>query len=302
MNLVRPNFLNLDEALSDPDRSGVLVLPLPLDITASWKRGTAEGPAAIIAASHHIEFYDEELDAIPCELVGGIATHPTPELPTEPATAADAVYEIAARLVRTDRLLLSLGGEHAVTAPLVRAHRALWPSLSVVQIDAHADLRDSYMGSPHNHACPMRRIVEDGVFLTGIGIRSLDEPERRFIRGERTRLHLGHQVAGRLADLADEIIAGVPPGDVYLTIDLDGLDPSVVPAVGTPVPGGLGWSETLTFIRRLCESRTVVGADVVELAPRDGLHYADAAAARLVHKIIGYVAVARRAEDVGFRV
>jgi len=96
--------------------------------------------------------------------------------------------------------------------------------------------------------------------------------------------------------------AGVPPGDVYLTIDLDGFDPAVVPAVGTPVPGGLGWAETLTFIRRLCESRPVIGADVVELAPRDGLHYADAAAARLVHKIIGYVAVARRADDVGFRV
>jgi agmatinase len=302
MDLIRPNFLNLEADLSDPERSGVLVLPLPLDITASWKRGTAEGPTAIIAASHHIEFYDEELDVVPCELVGGIATHPTPELPADPGAAADAIFAIAAQLVRADRLLLSLGGEHAVTAPLVRAHRALWPSLSVVQIDAHADLRDSYMGSPHNHACPMRRIVEDGVYLTGIGIRSLDEPERRFIRGERTRLHLGHQVAGRLADVADEIIAGVPPGEVYLTIDLDGFDPAVVPAVGTPVPGGLGWAETLTFIRRLCESRPVIGADVVELAPRDGLHYADAAAARLVHKIIGYVAVARRAGDVGFRV
>ena len=302
MNLVRPNFLNLDDEASDPDRSGVLVLPLPLDITASWKRGTADGPAAILAASHHIEFYDEELDATPWELVGGIATHPTPELPVDPGAAESAIFEIAAPLVRPDRMLLSLGGEHAVTAPLVRAHRGLWPSLSVVQIDAHADLRDSYLGSPYNHACPMRRIVEDGVHLTGIGIRSLDESERRFVRGERSRLYLGHQVAGRLASLADEIIDGVPAGPVYLTIDLDGFDPAVVPAVGTPVPGGLGWSETLAFIRRLCESRQIIGADVVELAPRDGLHYADAAAARLVHKIIGYVAVARRSGDVGFRV
>ena len=262
MDLIRPNFLNLDEEASDADRSGVLILPLPLDITASWKRGTGDGPAAILAASHHIEFYDEELDAIPWELVGGIATQPTPELPVDPAAASQVIFEIASSLVRPDRLLLSLGGEHAVTAPLVRAHRAVWPALSVVQIDAHADLRDSYLGSPHNHACPMRRIVEDGVFLTGIGIRSLDEPERRFIRGERSRLHLGHQVAGRLAEVAEEIIAGVPPGPVYLTIDLDGFDPSVVPAVGTPVPGGLGWAETLAFVRRLCESRPVVGADV----------------------------------------
>jgi len=302
MDLIRPNFLNLDDEASDPDRSGVLVLPLPLDITASWKRGTADGPAAILAASHHIEFYDEELDATPWELVGGIATHPTPELPVDPGAAESAIFEIAAPLVCPDRMLLSLGGEHAVTAPLVRAHRGLWPSLSVVQVDAHADLRDSYLGSRYNHACPMRRIVEDGVHLTGIGIRSLDESERRFVRGERSRLYLGHQVAGRLASLADEIIDGVPAGPVYLTIDLDGFDPAVVPAVGTPVPGGLGWNETLAFIRRLCESRQIIGADVVELAPRDGLHYADAAAARLVHKIIGYVAVARRARDVGFRV
>jgi len=293
MDLIRPNFLNLDREASDPDRSGVLILPLPLDVTASWKRGTAEGPAAIISASHHIEFYDEELDLVPSELVGGIATHPTPELPSDPAAAADAVLEIAAPLVRRGRLLLSLGGEHAVTAPLVRAHRQLWSDLSVVQIDAHADLRDSYMGSRHNHACPMRRIVEDGTYLTGIGIRSLDEPERAFIRGDRSRLHLGHEVAGRLEAMADDIIGGIPPGPVYLTIDLDGLDPAVVPAVGTPVPGGLGWAETLAFIRRLAASRPVVGADVVELAPRDGLHYADAAAARLVHKIIGYVAAAR---------
>jgi agmatinase len=294
MQLVRPNFLNLDEEASDAERCGVLVLPLPLDITASWKRGTAEGPAAIIAASHHIEYYDEELDAVPYELVGGIATHAAPELPAEPAAATDAVEELASSLVRRERLLLSLGGEHAVTAPLVRAHRRVWPDLSVVQIDAHGDLRDSYMGSPHNHACPMRRIVEGGTFLTGIGIRSLDQPERAFIHGERTRLHLGHEVAGRLEARADEIIAGVPLGPVYLTIDLDGLDPSVVPAVGTPVPGGLGWAETLAFIRRLAAARQIIGADVVELAPRGGLHYADAAAARLVHKIIGYTAVARR--------
>lgn len=298
MDFVRPIFLNLDDASSDPDRSGFLILPLPLDLTASWKRGTAEGPTAIIEASHHIEFYDEELDAVPSELAGGIATHPTPELPSDPAAAAEAVYALAKPLLRPERLLLSLGGEHAVTAPLVRAHRELWPDLSVVQIDAHADLRDTYMGSPHNHACPMRRVVEDGTFVTGIGIRSLDEPERTFIRGERSRLHLGHEVAGRLETLAEEIIAGVPPGPVYLTIDLDGLDPSVVPAVGTPVPGGLGWAETLAFIRRLARSRRIIGADVVELAPREGLHYADAAAARLVHKIVGYVAFAR-AEDPG---
>jgi len=203
------------------------VLPLPLDLTASWKRGTAEGPAAIIAASHHIEFYDEELDAVCCELVGGIATHPTPELPPTRRRGGCDLRDRGAA-VRADRLLLSLGGEHAVTAPLVRAHRALWPSLSVVQIDAHADLRTATWDRRTTTRCPMRRIVEDGVFLTGIGIRSARRagaplhPRRAEPPPPRA------PGAGRLTDLADEIIAGVPPGDVYLTIDLDGFDPAVV--------------------------------------------------------------------------
>jgi agmatinase len=294
MDFTRPTFLNLDPAVSDTETSRVMILPLPLDVTASWKHGTADGPAAIIKASHHIELYDEETGLDCSVAAGGIATHPAPELPTDPALAATEIYQLAAGLVRPGRLLFSLGGEHSITFPLVRAHHSVWPELSVVQIDAHADMRASYMGTGHNHACPMRRILELGVHVTSIGVRSIDSSETEFLHSERSRIYLASDVAGRLDSRSEAIIASLPSGPVYLTVDLDGLDPSIVPAVGTPVPGGLGWYETLAFVRRLCEQRQLVGADVVELAPRAGLHHADAAAARLVAKVIAYWASGSR--------
>ncbi len=288
VQLTFPTFLNLPPEENEPRHSGVLMLPLPLDLTASWKRGTAAGPQAIIDASHHIELYDEEVDFEPAVATGGVATHGAPELPTDPEAAAAVIGKLASRLVQRDRLLISLGGEHSITAPLVQAHRSLWPDLCVVQIDAHADMRDTYMGSRFNHACPMRRIMESGVHVTGLGIRSMDASERPYLHSDQSRLYLAHTLAGRLASMAREIVGALPSRQVYLTIDLDGLDPSVMPAVGTPVPGGLGWYETLAFLRVLATSTDIVGADVVELSPRPDLHLADAAAARLIHKLIAY--------------
>lgn len=288
MEYENPGFLGLEPGDAEPERAGALVLPLPLDITASWGRGTDRGPAALIHASHHLELYDEELDLDVAAAVGGIATWPTPVLPGEPRAAFEAIGALAGELLRPDRLLLSLGGEHSVTHPLVLAHRRLWPGLCVLQVDAHADMRASYLGSEHNHACPMRRLMEAGVHVTSVGIRSMDESERPFLRSQQSRIWLAHEVAGRLAERAAEIVDALPAQEVYLTIDLDGLDPSVCPAVGTPVPGGLGWYETLALVRTLAERRRIVGADVVELSPREGLHLADAAAAKLAYKIIGY--------------
>jgi len=294
MDTVYPTFLNLGPEESDLSSCGAVVLPLPLDLTASWKRGSADGPAAIVAASHHIEYYDEELRIDPYKLIGGIATHPVPELPTDPSLATREVFELASELVARDRILIALGGEHSVSYPLVMAHRKLWPEISVVQIDAHADMRASYKGSAYNHACPMRRIMELGLHVTAVGVRSMDESEADYIHSEQSRIFFASDVAGRLESWCEAIIDSVPSDQVYLSIDLDGFDPSVVPAVGTPVPGGLHWAETLAFIRRLAEERQLIGADVVELAPKEGLHYADAAAARLVHKLIAYWAFARQ--------
>jgi agmatinase len=282
------NFLMLPPELSDPERSRVLILPLPLDLTCSWEEGTAAGPAAIIEASGHIEYLDEELGFETAVSAGGIATLPAPDLPDDPAAAAAAIGAVAAELVAEDHLLISLGGEHSVTWPLVEAHHARWPDLCVLQIDAHADLRDTYHGSPFNHACPMRRIRELNVPVTAVGIRSVDSSEVDLLDDELHTTFMARDVAGRLAERVDEIVATLTAEHIYVTIDLDGLDPAIVPAVGTPLPGGLEWFETLDLLRAVCGTGRVVGADVVELSPRPGLHHADAAAARLVSKLIGY--------------
>lgn len=288
MMTINQGFLNPPPHLTDPERSGVIILPLPLDITASWKRGTDSGPNAIIEASHHIEYYDEELGFDLCEAVGGIATHASPELPKDPAAAVEAIETLAKSLVREKRLLLSLGGEHSVTYPLVKAHKTIWPDLCVLQIDAHADLRDQYFGSPYNHACPMRRIMELGTHVTAVGIRSVDESEYPLLNTDLHRTFFAHETVGSMDERIPEIIDSLPSANVYITIDLDGLDPSVVPAVGTPVPGGLKWEETIALIRAVAREKKIVGVDVVELSPRAGLHYADAAAARIAYKLISY--------------
>jgi agmatinase len=287
---IYPNFLNLAPELSNPESAGAMILPLPLDITASWKRGTNEGPRAIIDASHHIEFYDEEVGFDPSAAVGGIATHPEPELPTDPRAAMDAVEELASGLIKEGRLLISLGGEHSLTYPLVKSHLEKWRNLCVLQIDAHADLRETYGDSPFNHACPMRRLLDLGVHVTALAIRSVDESEAPILDGGLRRTYMAQDLVGHVDAMLDEIIASLPSEDVYVTIDLDGLDPSVAPAVGTPVPGGLGWFETLAILREVFRRKRVIGADVVELCPREGLHCADSAAARLVYKMIAYAA------------
>ncbi|HUX08288.1 MAG TPA: agmatinase [Acidobacteriota bacterium] len=290
---IYPNFLSLPPELSDPERAGALILPLPLDITASWRRGTDDGPKAIIEASHHIEYFDDEVGFDPAVAIGGIATQLEPELPTDPKTATVAVEAIASNLLRDNRLLISLGGEHSLTYPLVKAHLKKWPELCVLQIDAHADLRESYADSPYNHACPMKRLMDLGVHVTALAIRSADESEAPLLDGNLRRTFPASELVGRVTERLEEIIDSLPCENLYITIDLDGLDPSVVPAVGTPVPGGLGWFETLEILKTAIREKNLVGADVVELSPREGLHYADSAAARLVFKLIAYQAVKR---------
>ncbi|MFC1627812.1 agmatinase [Gemmatimonadota bacterium] len=287
------NFLDLPPELSDPEESGVMILPIPLDLTVSWKSGTAGGPAAILEASSHIEYYDEEIQGNPATLIGGITTHAIPELPGEPAVAMDAIEALASGLLRRERTLISLGGEHSITYPLVKAHQREWPDLSVLQIDAHADLRDTYNGSRFNHACPMRRIMEEGVHVTAVGIRSVDESEAPLLDGVLRTTFLAHERVGSMEERTAAIISAIPGDDVYLTIDLDGLDSSLVPAVGTPVPGGLEWYETLSLLRALCMEKRVVGADVVELCPGEGMHASDSVAARLVFKLVAYLGLNR---------
>lgn len=282
-------FLDIPDQAQNPAQARVRILPIPYEASTSWKQGTARGPAALLEASHHIEFYDEELGRSLPETIGPLFTC-DPLLPAgEPAEVMEQIRQEAAHLINNDGLLISIGGEHSITHPLVEAHLAHFKSLSVLQVDAHADLRSEYEGSRFNHACPMRRVNELGVHVTAVGIRSVDESEAALLNGPLRKTFLDYQTAGRFRDFVPDIIDSLPTENVYITIDMDGLSPGVAPAVGTPMPGGLEWHDLMALLRETARRKTIVGADVVELMPVPGLHCADIAAAKIIYKLLGYM-------------
>ena len=285
------SFLGLDPV--DPGEARILVLPVPYDLTTSYQPGARRGPLALLEASTHAELYDELLADEPSRL--GVATLP-PLVPATqgPAAMAARVEAAARRWVSAERFLLAVGGEHSVTPPLVAAHRDLWPGLTVVQVDAHADLRDSFEGSPHNHACAMRRIREMGLRLVQVGVRSLTRAERLLVEQDpMITTFFAHDLAGRSPDEWTREVAERVAGPFYLTVDVDGLDPSIMPATGTPEPGGLDWHGISRLIQRLAQSGPMVGGDLVELSPIPGLAAPDFLAARLALRMAGFAARSR---------
>ena len=277
-------FLDIPDGFHDYANSRVVVWPVPYERTTSWGHGTAGGPRAILEASAHVECYDDELDWEPYT----VGIHTLPETDVSDLAESEGLERLgalAARYSVDDKFVLTLGGEHTLSTPIIRAVKDKYSDLSVLQIDAHADLRDSYEGTPHSHACVMRRVVEICP-LVQVGIRSISKEERDAAAELPTRIFFARNIVGRTDWIADAV--GSLSEHVYVTIDVDGLDPSIMPATGTPEPGGIGWSETLELIRQVAERRTIVGADIVELSPIDGLHSADFLCAKLGYKIIGY--------------
>jgi agmatinase len=281
------NFGLLEGAYCEYSRSRAVVLPLPFERTTTYGKGTAGGPAAILRASQSMELFDEELESEPFEQ--GIATV-EPFLP-EAFDMAAALAEIEAEASRhfaQGKFLVTLGGEHSLTLAPVRAARAAHgAALGVVQFDAHADLREEYEGTPYSHASVMKRIVDDGFPTCAVGIRSLSTPEAELVRGRQLPVIWGHQL-DHAADAFPQLLAAMPQ-KVYLTFDIDFFDPSLVPATGTPEPGGGSWYATLALLRGLFAAKTVVGMDLVELAPIGGQPASDFLAAKLIYKCLGYL-------------
>jgi agmatinase len=285
-------FLDLSPEFADRGKARVLILPIPYEATTTWVKGTARGPAAIIDASHHAETYDEIARDEPFR--GGIHTLPPLDPTGEPAEALEGIRRAVADLASEGKFILSLGGEHALTIGAVRGVADVVDDLTVVQVDAHADLRDEYEGSPLNHACVMRRLVDDFPIVQ-IGIRSLTVEGARLIEERGIPAFFAERIAStcsarrhEIHDWMSEAIEAIPTERVYLTFDIDAFDPSIMPAVGTPEPGGLLWYEVLTFLRTLFERRNVVAADIVELCPIDGMVAPDFLAARLAYAIAGH--------------
>lgn len=291
------NFLALGAEQGATSDAPFQILPVPCEQTVTYGRGCARGPEAIITASAEVELFDEELECEPCE--AGVGTlEPLAVEATGPESVVRRLEAELAPRVALGQTVITLGGEHSITPGPVRAYQKRYPNLSVLQIDAHADLRDGYQGNPYSHAAAMRRVRDTVACTVGVGIRNLSGPEHHYARSTPgCHLFYAHRrdPAGAWIEKAIDLLTP----DVYVTIDLDGFDPSVVPCVGTPEPGGLSWDEVLTLLRQVTQKRRVVAADVVELAPAAGLHASDFTAARLVYKLIGYIDLSRRTGRTG---
>jgi agmatinase len=295
------NFLGLAEAWCHPDRAGVRVLPAPYEHTSSYIPGSDRGPAAILEASQQVELYDETVALEPYRAWGGIATSAPLVLHGKVDEAAVDAIEAFVRLhVEAGRFVVTLTGEHTGALGAIRAHAARRSDLCVVQIDAHGDLRQAYQGNPYSHASVMARVVEAGLPLVQVGIRSISPEEIALI--ERTKTISTFFAAkicdpsgpyeGRAANWVPEVVRACS-GPVYLTFDCDGLDASLVPALGTPEPGGLDWYDTLALVTALARGPGIIGLDVSELAPIEGFVAPQFAIARLIYRILGRIAAAR---------
>lgn len=274
------NFLGLEN--QNYQKSKVVILPVPYSSTTYWKPGTKEGPQAIIDASRRIELYDLELEKDPSKK--GIFTLEMLE-PSKNSTKETMVRieKVVSQLLRDKKLMIMLGGEHSITFGALSAFAKKIKNLSVLQLDAHTDLRDEFEGTKYHQACVMKRIRELGLPVTQVGIRSIDESEADYIKKKKIKTIF------YAPNLDINKIVTTLRKNVYLTFDLDVLDPSIMPSVGTPEPGGLGWYEVLDLIEKVAKNKNIVGADVVELCPIPGFHAPDFLAAKLVYKIISYI-------------
>ena len=279
------NFLGLPQKFSEFESSEFVILPVPYEQTTTFKTGTKEGPQAIIHASKEVETFDEELKQESFKV--GIHTLEEMEVTMMgPEKMVEKVYKTAKELVDMNKRVVLLGGEHTVSIGLVKAESEKCENLSVLQLDAHADLRESYQESKYSHACTMRRIGEMTPFV-GVGIRNLSLEEHRFAQKKKIDLFFAKDLVKE--DGWIERVLSKLSENVYLTVDLDFFDPSIMLSVGTPEPGGLLWYQTLDFLKKVADNKNIVGFDCVELCPIPGLVAPDFLAARLVYKIIGYI-------------
>ncbi len=275
-----------EEEFSDFEHSRILVWPVSYEGTVSFGTGTGRGAEAIIDASRNMELYDEETDAEPYKL--GI--HTLAESPSidPPERMMQSLYDRAKDLVGSGKFVTMIGGEHSVSAPVIRAHAERYDKISVLQIDAHADLRDTYDGTPHSHASIMARVVRDmRIPSVQCGIRSISAEEASVIDELPTRIFWAKDIVGR-TDWWDDAIDGLTE-NVYLTIDIDGLDPSLVAQTGTPEPGGLGWYETIGLIRTLAQKKNVIGMDLTEYSYVEGFDASAFLCAKLIYKSLAFI-------------
>lgn len=287
------SFGGIPDKYSSWKNSAFAIIPFPIDTTTTYVSGARNGPKAIIDASGHMELFDEENKIEPYR--AGIFTSTEIQIvSTGPLSVLKQVERRVRSIVKAGKFPVLLGGEHTGTCGAVAALRKKYGELTVLQFDAHADLRDSYLGTPWNHACVARRVLDSGAKLVQVGIRSMAEEEERFLKkSESVKTFFASEVKSNLGDVTKGIVGDLS-GNVYITIDLDVFDTGIMPAVGTPEPGGLGWFEAIDILRDVVQSDcNIVGFDVMELAPIPGIVAPDFLAAKLCYRMMGWLCAKR---------
>ena len=291
---IENNFLGIEDEFCTFEKSKVVILPVPYERTVSYGGGTKNGPTAILDASHYVEFYDEETKREVHRDLGIATIHPLSFSNQTQEESLEQIYQSVASLIHANKFMIMLGGEHTITQASIAAFAERYRDLSVLQIDAHSDLRSEYQNSKYSHASVMARICEfiDPQRIVQVGIRAHCIEEAEFIQRKGITTLYSHDIrSGKYTKLLknwDDYVIEKLTANVYVTFDVDGLDPSIMPATGIPEPNGLLWQETINLFHKLGKRKNVVGCDVVELAPMEGVHHPDLLTAKLVSKMINY--------------
>ncbi|RPI01844.1 MAG: agmatinase [Ignavibacteriae bacterium] len=291
---IKRNFLGIEKQYSAIETSKIVVLPVPYEHTVSYGGGTKNGPDAILNASHQVEYFDEETKREIYREHGIATLPPLAFVKKRDETALQIIYDTVFEMVERQKFVVTLGGEHSISSAAIAAHAKLYPDLSVLQFDAHSDLRPEYRGNKYSHASVMARVCEflDPRRLVQVGIRAQCKEEAEFIRDHGINTFYAHDIRRgnytKVLKYWDDFVVEKLSENVYISFDIDAFDPSIMPATGTPEPGGLFWDEVLQCLRKVGRKKHIVGFDLVELAPIKGLHHADVTAAKLVSKILNY--------------
>ena len=286
MNCIKfpKNFVELEDNLSNYDTSKAVILPIPYEKTTTYVKGTAKGPQAIINASRNMELYDEELDKEISDV--GICTLNPLIIDKNPEEMFNDVFENVKKLLDNNKFPVIIGGEHSITPGCIKAFSDSYDNFSVLQMDAHTDLREEYNGTRFNHACAMKRSRDFIKNIVPVGIMSLCGEEADFIKNNKMKVFWAKDIFDN-GEWEENAISNLSK-NVYITFDLDVLDPSIMPSTGTPEPGGLRYYPLLKFLKKVFENRNIVGFDVVELCPNENNVSPDFTAAKIIYKMIGY--------------
>lgn len=276
------NFGGIPDEFARLETAKVVVIPVPYDGTSTWQKGADKGPAALLDAACNMELYDIETGTEVYQ--EGIYLAPPVTENSSPEAMVEAVHKTVASYLEQGKMVTALGGEHSISIGVIRAYMEKYKELTILQIDAHADLRESYEGSKCNHACAVYE-ANQKAHLVQVGIRSMDVSENKVMK--RENVFFAHEMDTNPKWMNEAIDRMTR--DVFITIDLDAFDPSIMPSTGTPEPGGMQWYETLKFIRKVNKKRNIVGFDIVELMPNEEEKSSDFLAAKLYYKILTYI-------------